>query len=170
MVDYFVGHVPVRGVDHQYLLENVEFVADTDAADCAHVVHVEVQADPEGDLWDVFDFFADIFFAEVDGDEAGEVFEAGFEFLAERSRIELRSGGFDFLFWDVAALDCCVAPAPPVVVLLSSELVEVEKPGCCALGGGDEECPALFVGEGGAEDFESHARVHEGGFVEYNAR
>ena len=71
VVDYFVGHVPGGGVDHQDFFENVEFVADTDPAERAHVVDVEVQADPEGEFGDVFRFFADVFFAEVDGDKAG---------------------------------------------------------------------------------------------------
>ena len=111
----------------------MEFVADTDAADCAHVVDVEIQADPEGEFFDVFGVFADVFFAEVDGDEAGEVFKAGFEFLAEGAGVELRAGGFDFLGWDVAALDCGVGPALPFVVFLPGKLVQVEKPGGRAL-------------------------------------
>ena len=73
--------------------------------------------------------------------------------MAEGAGVELGSGGFDFGWGDVAALDGGVGPAGPVVVGRSSVEVEVVEPGGGAFGSGDEEGPALFVGEGGAENF-----------------
>ena len=54
------------------------------AEDGGHVVDVEVEADPEGELGDVGDWSLEMFSSvEVEGDEAGEVLETGLEFLAE---------------------------------------------------------------------------------------
>ena len=64
----FVGHVPGGGVDEKDFVEDVEVVADSDAADGGHVVDVEVEADPEGELGDVYGDSTYVLLAEVDGD------------------------------------------------------------------------------------------------------
>ena len=87
--------------------------------------------------------------------------------MAEGAGVELSAGGFDFFGWDVTALDGGVAPAFPVVAgVLLHVAPEVVEPAGGTFGCTNEESPALFVGEGGAEDLEPDARVHEGGFVE----
>ena len=57
----FVGDVPGGGVDHDEFVEDVEFIVDADAEDGGHVIDVEVEADPEGELGDVGYFFGDVF-------------------------------------------------------------------------------------------------------------
>ena len=109
----------------------------------------------------------DVRVGEGDGNEAGEVLEAGLELLAEGANVELASGGFDFFGRDVIALDGGELPAGPVGVGFFAAIApEIVEPAGGAVGGGDEEGPALFVGEGRADDLEPDVRRHEGGFVE----
>jgi len=120
-------------------------------------------------LKSILDDFVDVVVGEGDGDEAGEVFEAGFEFLAEGAGVELGAGGFNFGSGDVIAFDGGELPALPVRVALFAVAPEVVEPAGGAVRGGNEECPALFVGQGGADDLEPDFGVHEGGFVEHHA-
>jgi hypothetical protein len=95
-----------------------------------------------------------------------EVLEAGLELLAECANVELASGGLDFFRWDVIALDCGELPPDPVGVFgFCAVAPEVVKPAGGAVRGGNEQGPALFVGEGRADHLEPDLGVHEGGFV-----
>jgi len=113
---YFVGEVPGgRSTREHDFVEDVEGVLGFDGADAGHWVDVEVDAEEKGEDVDVDGVRGDVGVAEADGDEAGEVLERRFEFLAERARIKLSAGGFHFLGWDVPALNRGVAPAAPFV-------------------------------------------------------
>ena len=76
------------------------------------------------------------------------------------------AGCFDFIGWNVAPFDGCVAPALPffgwVVLAVAPKVV---KPASCAVWGGNEECLALFVCQGGANYLEPDLSVHKCGFV-----
>ena len=99
----------------------MEVFADADAEDRGHVVDVEVEADPEGELGDVFYGFGDVFVGEVDGDQSGEVLEARLKFLAECSWVKLCTCSLHLLWWYVSPLDGCVGPAFPVIVVFTGE-------------------------------------------------
>jgi hypothetical protein len=66
--------------------------------------------------------------------------------LAEGAGVELGAGSFDFLRWDVIAVNRRELPALPVVVAFIAIAPEVVKPAGGAVWGRDEECLALFVG------------------------
>jgi len=164
----FFAEIPGGGAaGHDDFVEYPEVGALFDGADGGHGVDVEVHAQQEGDDGEVLDDGVDVRVGEGDGDEAGEVLEAGLEFLAEGANVELASGGLDFFGRDVVALDGGELPAGPVGVGFFAAIApEVVEPAGGAVGGGDEEGPALFVGEGRADDLEPDVRRHEGGFVE----
>ena len=166
----FLREIPGGGATRQHdFVKDVEGVVLADGADARHGIDVEVHSKQDGEDADVFGFGADVFVAETDGDQAREVLEAGLEFLAEGAGVELAAGGFNFLRWDVVAVDRRELPAVPVVVSAVGVLPEFVEPASRAVGGGDEECPALFVGQSGADDLEPDLAGHEGGFVQHYA-
>jgi hypothetical protein len=124
----------------------------------------------EGLDGDVFGVGGDVVVGETDGYEAGKVLEGRFEFLAERARVKLSAGCLNFVGWDVSALDGGVTPALPFVGwVIFAVAPKVVEPAGRPIRGGNKQCPALFVGQGGSNDLKPDLGVHKCGFVEHHA-